>query len=301
MARKITKLGHTVKGALGAYIRPRLAADAAFKPGELDQLLKEVPVASFKEQIPLITKSVKTTFKDRFAADSKLDDLEEMLEELQEGDDPDDLEEGEDKKAKDKKGGATDEDDMGEDAEENPGEKLMKMLGTYDIPDDDLETLNGLISSMSKAGGKDKKAKDEKKDSKMKDEKKDGKKDDKNDAPMKEVPVTKPAMDAAIKLASDTAAKETRKQLAELYDAAAKVKPYVGDINVLAFDSASSIFKMALDAHEVETKDVHPSAYSSLLQLIDAKTTRASSPALATDAASQADFEKRYTHIPARA
>ena len=305
MARKITKLGHTVKGALAAHLAPRLAADAAFKPGELDALLRSVKPGPFKEQIPLISDAVAKQFKDRLAKDADISDLAELLEALGGSEEPDDDdEEGEDKfpaKAKDDDDdadmgvGTDDDDDLGA---ENPGVKLMKMLGGYNIPSADLETINGLVTALGKGSAKaegqdaDKKAKDT--DKKAKDNDK-----DQNGAPMKDVPVTKPAMDAA--LAEHGSA--VRKQIAALYDAANEVRPYIGEVNVLSFDSAENLYKLALDSHQINTKGVHPSAYRSLLPLIDAQRTIATGrPAeMAADAASLKSFEETYTHIPGRA
>jgi hypothetical protein len=294
MARKITKLGHTVKGALAAFIAPRLASDAAFKVGELDKLLKDVKPAPFKQQIKPITDSVKALFKDRLAKDADVEDLAELLEALGSGDEDDDDEAGEDA-ARPKKDDVA-EDDVAED-DDSAGEKLMQMLSHYDIPASDLEAINSLITELSKPAARDavlpKKGAPVAKPVAAASEK------DDNAAPMKDVPVTKPAMDAAIRTATDAAIKETKAHMSALYEASNDVRPFVGEINTLAFDSADAIFKFALDAHQIETKGVHPSAYKSLLPLIHAKAQPSQN--MATDSADVVDFEKRYTHIPARA
>lgn len=305
MARKITKLGHAVKGALAAYIAPRLAADAAFKPGELSKLLLAIDhKLSFKKQIPLIADSAKKTFKDRLAQDADMEDLAELLEALSGEDVDDDMEAGEDAGAvppKKPKEGAADEDDMGsvaeDEDEEGPGEKLMKIISGLDIPASELETINGLITELSKPAAAD--AFPPKKPDAA------APKKPENNAPGKEVPSMKPAMDRKtvdeiIQTAVLADRKNTKAHLASLYAAAEEVKPFIGDINVLACDSAEHIYQLALDAHGIPTKDVHPSAFKSLLPLITAKAA-AARPAVAMDAAAVTDFSKRFTHIPDRA
>jgi hypothetical protein len=290
MARIITKQGATVKGALAAYLVPRIATDKALKPGELDKLFmdKKLTVAPFKKQIPVLADAAKALVKDRLAKDADVEDLEELLEALGE----EDL--GEDKD----KGLVKDEDDMATDAD--PGEELMKCLAECNIPEDLLEKINGLVSQLGKpagaaqddAGGKP-------------GEEKPAKKPD-NAAPMKEVPVQKPAMDAAIKTATDAAiktatdaaVKATKDTMAALFTAANDVKPHVGHVDALAFDSADAIYKMALDQMGVKTEGVHPSAYKELLRL--AVERPAASSAVIADDASVTDFDKMYTHRPAQ-
>lgn len=295
MARTITKQGATVKGALAAYLVPRIAADKALKPGELDKLFmdKKLIVAPFKKQIPILADAAKELVNGRLAKDADVEDLAELLEALGGEDFDEDDEMGEDKD----KGLVKDEDEMATDAD--PGEELMKCLAECNIPEDLLEKINGLVAQLGKAtpiqdefpAGKPGK----------KPEEKPAKKPD-NAAPMKEVPVQKPAMDAAIKLATDaavaTATKATKDSIAALFNAARDVEPTVGHIDALAFDSADAIYKMALDAAGIPTKDVHPSAYKTLLKLASERPTAA--PSIIADDASITDFDKMYTHRPAQ-
>jgi hypothetical protein len=94
-----------------------------------------------------------------------------------------------------------------------------------------------------------------------------GKKDDKDD---KDMMIKKPAMDAAIKLATDNAVeravKETTARLRAQHDAELFVRPWVGE--VLAMDSAEDVLAFALDKLGVPTKGVHPSAYRAMLALV---------------------------------
>lgn len=296
--RRITSQGQMVKGALAAYVAPRLAADSAIQPGEIDALIKSIDPQPYAQQIPLIADAVKTIFGPRLAADLDLEDLPDILEALKNGRDTeeDDFEEDEDMGAGGEDPG-TDEDgeefgerpgegagheageSAGEEAGEHPGVQLMKMLGNYEIPSEDLEKINGLITALSKSEGGSMKPKP---------------------APVaaqpKEEVITKPAMDAA--LAANSTAMRT--QFKALFDAADAVAPIIGKVDTLAFDSADQIYKMALDHLKVPTENVHPSAFSALLQLAQNRQPL-HEETLAMDSASVESFEKLYTHIPAQA
>lgn len=77
----------------------------------------------------------------------------------------------------------------------------------------------------------------------------------------------KKAMDKAIKLACDAAAKDaehkTIARMRAISEAEEFVKPYVGKL--VAKDSAEAVYKAALDVMKINVKDVHPSAYQAIL------------------------------------
>ena len=74
--KKLTAFGNKVDGALSLYLKPRLAADAALKPGEIPKALLEMdPAKKYSEQIPLITKILGDAFTKRLAKDADLADL----------------------------------------------------------------------------------------------------------------------------------------------------------------------------------------------------------------------------------
>ena len=179
--------------------------------------------------------------------------------------------------------------------EGHPGVKLMKMLSKYkEIPSEDLEQMNGLITALGKGKVGDKaKAKDEfppKKKGKSKE-------DDDEEEKMNPGP-GKPAMDAAIK----TITKNVTNQLSAKFQAAKEVAPYVGDVDPMAFDSAEKIFEYALTSGDtkIDIKDVHPSAFRSLLPLLPRADAQAMVLPLAMDAKVQSELEKKYTHIPSK-
>lgn len=295
--RKITTQGHVVKGALAAYVGPKLAADRAIKPGELDMVLKSIPPKSYSQQIPLIADAIKERFGPRLARDLNIDDLPDILEALKNSDDfsedenPDaDVDTPEVKKKEealpikdeDKEDTAEDEDDDAVSADEDDaGTKLMALLGKYEISTEDLDQINELINALGQGnGGEMKAAADEFPDEK--------KKDDKPEV------VTKAAMDRALALREN----RQREQLRELFTAANDVAPLIGQVDTLAFDSADAIYRLALDHAGVNTKGIHPSAYKAMLELAMKRPQAA--PTVAADAASYEDFNKRFPNIPAQ-
>lgn len=327
--RKITSQGQTVKGALAAYVAPKLAADGTIKPGELDALLKSIKPQPYVEQIPLIADAVKAKFSKRLAQDLDLEDLPDILEALKNakddlGDESD--EDGSDDEGEDEAtpeiGTDDDDEDMSDDAEageaegepdaeneaegeaeggeEEPGEaeshpgiKLMKMLSGYDIPSEDLEQMNELITALSKGEGGSVKESTKDKFPAGAAAKPFVKKGEKQEPEAE--PMNKPAMDAAFK----DIEKRTRENIASLFGAAEVVAPIIGKIDTLAFDSADAIYALALKELNVPIEGIHPSAYKSLLQF--ANTRKTERVMVAADAVAADEFEKRYTNIPAQA
>lgn len=105
--------------------------------------------------------------------------------------------------------------------------------------------------------------------------------DKKEDDDMKNVK----AMDAAIKLAANTAETNAMKRFHAIRKAEKDVQPLVGE--VAAMDSAEAVYKYALDGAEVDLTDVHPSAYSAIVKmLISTKSAKVPSAKFAQDSAS---------------
>ena len=74
------------------------------------------------------------------------------------------------------------------------------------------------------------------------------------------------AMDAQIEAAVSQAVKETERRLEAVAKAKAEVFPHVGQVSGL--DSAEAVYKFALDAARVDTKDVHPSAFAAMVKML---------------------------------
>jgi hypothetical protein len=101
-------------------------------------------------------------------------------------------------------------------------------------------------------------------------------------------PVTKVAMDAAIKKAIE----DTTTRLNARDEAKRFVRPWVGDIAV-AMDSAAEVYKLALEQCGEDVSDIHPSAYKALLSRIPRPGEQASRP-IAMDRAAADQYLKRF-------
>ncbi len=134
-----------------------------------------------------------------------------------------------------------------------------------------------------------KKAEDEEAEAKKKaddEDDDDGKADDES--------VSKEAMDAAIKTSVSSAVANERKHQADIREAERFVRPWVGDLAV-AFDSAGDVYKAAIEAQGRSVKDVHPSAYRTILEMIPKPgQQRHQSPRLAMDSAKANSFAERF-------
>lgn len=228
MSVALSKTAMLAKGALHAYLRPRLAADAAI---ELDPFLIGLKGANFADKKAGLTEAIAAEFKGKLAKDASLNGLGNMLD-LVVGDaaeeykDEEEEEEKKKKEASDKRGGAKDEDD---DDDEEKKRKESKAEDDWDDEDDD----------------------DEEKKKKKAEDKRKGAKDD-----CKEEMVSKKAMDEALakskKTMDDAIAKAVKVAQDEairiqndINEARNAVAPWVGTLAV-SFDSAEKVYRQAL-------------------------------------------------------
>jgi hypothetical protein len=119
---------------------------------------------------------------------------------------------------------------------------------------------------------------------------------DEDDEPAK--PDTKKddkAMDAAIAKARTDGATDAVKRIQAIHQAEKDVMPLIGE--VVAQDSAEAVYKLALDAANVDTTDVHPSAYAAMVRML-----KVGKPAVAQDSSSVPEFWKQFPDavLPAR-
>jgi uncharacterized protein len=110
--------------------------------------------------------------------------------------------------------------------------------------------------------------------------------------------ITKPAMDAAIKEASDKArteaVAEVTRNARETRDAERKVRPWVGDL-AIACDSAESVYRTTLKTLGVKNADtMHKDALEAVLDAIPVPGSKPPRPALAHDAAASKSFGERF-------
>lgn len=81
------------------------------------------------------------------------------------------------------------------------------------------------------------------------------------------------AMDEKIQLAKDEAIAEVTAKHKAMSEAAADVRPIIGNIDALSFDSAEAIYGKALDLQKVPTKGFDPSSYKGMFSVLKANRT----------------------------
>jgi 8-oxo-dGTP pyrophosphatase MutT (NUDIX family) len=229
----LSAAGMVAYGALMTHLRPRLAADAAidFKP-----VFVGVTSKNFKTHKKRIAADVTKLAGQKLAKDASLEDVTEFLDCLEkevEGVDAN-MEPNSaagPSAANQLRGGEDDEMDGDEDDEKKRREFLQSKLSAEDMKAYDAEF----------GAGEEQDAMDEAKDP-------------------KENMVDKKAMDAAIKVALDA----NNKKHAAIEEAKEFVRPWVGALRG-AFDSASGVYKTALDTLKVDVGDAHPDAFKSIL------------------------------------
>jgi len=92
------------------------------------------------------------------------------------------------------------------------------------------------------------------------------------------------AVDACKDTAQDSAPVFDKATAAALYRAAEEVAPYVGKIsNPFAFDSAADIYKKALDAKDIPTEGVDPSAFGAMVSMLKKTVAQDSAPVVEDD------------------
>lgn len=107
--------------------------------------------------------------------------------------------------------------------------------------------------------------------------------------------VDKHAMDAAIATTARETEKRTIARLNAIHAAIREVRPYAGNVDAMAFDSAEAVYKFALEKNKVDLASVHPSAYRPMLAILKARGEASTRPGrLATDAAPVEGFATRW-------
>lgn len=213
---------------LTAAVGPMLAQDAQIK--DLTAIAGTVDSLKTAKDKQALVSAVKKHFGDKLAQDADLEGVVALLDALGE-------------KEKD----AVADTDVTMDTDDA---ELRQALIDGGISEDKVEGIMALCK-----GGAAKApvtAEDEVDDAAKEDAKKKG-------APM----IDKPAMDAAI--AKATA--DTVKRMNAIHQAVADVEPHIGKI-AIAQDSAEIVYKLALDAANVDVTGVHPSAYKAMVGML---------------------------------
>lgn len=169
----------------------------------------------------------------------------------------------------------------------------------FDEMKDDMKKADDEDPAMKPPGANDEDDEDEEEKAKKK-AAEDAEADAKEKADFEKQKEEKAAMDAAIKVAMDAAVKQATdaamKQARETREAEAFARAWVGDMNVMACDSAEQVYKSALDILKVDVKDVPPVAFKHILAA-QPKPSERKVP-MAQDAATMAtdreSFAKRF-------
>lgn len=238
---KLDRKGVAARAALGAFLKPRLAQDAA--PKDLTAILNA------NKSPKTIAQAIIAKYKTKLAADMELEpeELVEIIEASAEGIEP----EEEPKVAGD-----------------DDNESIISLLREAGVSE---EMIAKIAAALSPAVAEDEDKDDDKKDDKEK--------------------VSKPAMDAAIRLATDSATKRAAENFRAVREAEQAVRPLIGD--VIAMDSAEEVYRTALEQANVDVTGVHPSAFPSLVRMAIQQKEN-SRPVIAQDSASISEFEKAF-------
>ncbi|KAG1171131.1 hypothetical protein G6F35_017120 [Rhizopus arrhizus] len=99
-------------------------------------------------------------------------------------------------------------------------------------------------------------------------------------------------MDAALAKATKEGENAAVARMTAIRTAEQECRPIIGDI--IAQDSAESVYKMALDAKGIDLTDTPPSAYRALVKLALTQEQTPKTPRLAQDSAAHKGFSDRY-------
>lgn len=277
MATKSKLMSRTAAISLGAvatYLAPLLAKDAKL---DITPAFDGLTAKNFKDKKKAVGESIVKIATPVLAQDASLEGVVELLDRLEQvaGDEP-----PQDANSSLPIVGKGPDDDETMDADPMAGAKEF-LKGKLSA--EDMQTFDDMCGAKKPAQD----AEETPEEKKAREEKEAAEKAAKDAA---EPVITKPAMDAAIKAATDKV-KEDQKALREAEEA---VRPYVGKL-AMAHDSADEVYRTALGALGVKgVKDIHPSAYPALLATIAKPGERKKEPAIAMDAATENDFAKRF-------
>lgn len=271
MAVKTSGKALLVRGALAAYLKPKLAQDAKI---DLRQVLLGTTALNYASAKPTIASRLKAATAGKLAKDATLEDMHGLLDSLDR--------EGEDEEM----------DGMDEETEEEKKKREEKEAKDKAARDEEAETEEEREERMKRRkeakdkaakdkAAKDKSGRDETEEEMAKREQREAEDKAARDAEPK--PVTKAAMDAAIA----AAVQKTIENAHAVREAERAVKPWIGEL-AMAQDSAEAVYKLALNSLGVRIKDVHPSAYRAILEA-QPKPSGAK-PRMAVDAARAKTF-----------
>jgi len=284
-----------VRGALSAYLKPKLAADAQI---DLKSVLLGTTASNWPEAKPVIARRLMAAAAGKLAQDASMEDVHGFLDSLDR--------EGEDADIPEGLTGDPDPEDTNSGIDEDMDEEEKKKKEAKDKKARDMKAAKDKAAKDKAA--KDKKARDMKaaKDRRAEDDDyEDDMMDAGDEAEEDETPEEravkmregrdrkardKKAMDAAI----GVALAQDRARQSAVREAERIVRPYIGDL-AIAQDTAEDVFRFALNTLGISVNGVHPDAYKHIL-LAQPKPgdDRRSSPPLANDSAATKSIEERF-------
>jgi len=237
---KLDRKGVAIRAALGAYLKPRLAQDAA--PKELTAILNA------NKSPQAIAQAVAKLCKSRLAADMEIgpEELVEIIEASEQTVEPEE------------------EVKVTGDSDHEAIISLLREAGVSE------EVIAKIAAALAPAAAMD---------------------EDKDDDKKEKDKVDKPAMDAAIRIAADSARRDAQADFRKLREAEQAVRPLIGD--VVAMDSAEDVYRTALEQAGVDIEGVHPSAFPKMVKMaIEQQNNKR--PVIAQDSATVGEFEKAF-------
>jgi hypothetical protein len=274
LSRKAT----VAKGALMAFLMPRLAQDAKV---DVTPLLQGVNKTNFKDKKAGIVAGLRKQTEGKLAKDASIDDVAKLLDAL-EGNEEQGLDEEDPLKAI-KPGTGQPDDDKTMDAEPKGKGAILDYFKDK-LPPEHHAKLAEMLPDDAAAEDEE----DDEKEIEVKAKKLDNQNDKAREGNKPDF-VSKKAMDAAITAAVQTAVKSQQ----EVRDAERVVRPWIGDL-AIACDSADAVYGTALKMLGVKTEGVHPSAYRTILELQPKPGSKVQSTSVAMDAAGAKGFFERF-------
>jgi len=293
-ATKMVLRNAIVQGALAAHLRPLIAQDAKI---DLRALLTNTAHKDWQTQKDRLVALLPSYLKDKtLAQDAGVGELVELLDGLGGGNGapPEDAALVSD----DEQAGQGEQDADPLDTnmvagDDDMAEQVQQLLAGK-LSDEDMTALLDIIKPAEATMIGEEAEEDAKQDAMANGGEGDDDEDPAKDNAMKNM-VSKPAMDAALRATRDQVRRETIAHMNAIAAATEAVQPYVGKLTV-AMDSASDIYKFALNSLGVDVKGVHPSAFPKMLALVPKPSDTPRTTRVAMDSKSTTAFLERFPH-----
>jgi hypothetical protein len=271
MKKPLSLKAAQTQGAVFAYLRPLLAADAKI---DLTPIFAGVTSKNFESRTGKMLHDIKKAVAGKLAADAVYDNegLKELLGAVG-AHKAEDEEEGVRPNLSERREGPDDTDAVDDD----PFAKINALLKGK-LSDEEMAALGELLKQIGAATEHHERSEMAGQDEDREDQgamrREGGRADDENE---EDKLMNKAAMDAAINKAVSArvareignavavATKKLQDNFSAIRDAEREVEPYVGKL-AMSFDSAENVRRAALDVLGVDHADVHPSALSAILK-----------------------------------